>query len=121
LFESTPGRSLVLSPDLVIVAVSDAYLDATMTVREEIIQRGIFDVFPDNPDDPGATGVRNLESSLQRVLRERVADTMPLQKYDIRRPRAEGAEFEERYWAPVNMPSSMRAGRLPTSFTRSRT
>jgi signal transduction histidine kinase len=104
LFESAPGRYLVLSPDLVIVAVSDAYLEATMTVREEILGRGIFEVFPDNPTDPGATGERNLEASLRRVLRNRLADTMPLQKYDIRRPGAEEAEFEERYWAPVNVP-----------------
>jgi signal transduction histidine kinase len=38
------------------------------------------------------------------VLRERVVDAMPLQKYDIRRPDSEGTEFEERYWAPINMP-----------------
>jgi signal transduction histidine kinase len=75
-----------------------------MTVREEILGRGIFEVFPDNPTDLGATGERNLEASLRRVLRNRLADTMPLQKYDIRRPGAEEAEFEERYWAPVNVP-----------------
>src|SRR5207248_6497841 len=59
LFQSAPGLYLVLTPDLNIVAVSDAYLRATMTKREEILGRGIFDVFPDNPDDPSATGVRN--------------------------------------------------------------
>ncbi len=104
MFESAPGLYLVLTPDLTIVAVSDAYLDATMTKREEIIGRGIFEVFPDNPDDPGATGVRNLRASLQRVLKAKVLDTMAVQKYDIRKPEAEGGEFEERYWSPVNAP-----------------
>ena len=33
LFESVPGLYLVLDPDLTIVAVSDAYLAATMTAR----------------------------------------------------------------------------------------
>jgi len=28
----------------------------------------MFDVFPDNPADVGATGVRNLRASLERVL-----------------------------------------------------
>jgi PAS domain-containing protein len=51
LFEAAPGLFLVLDPELRIVAASDAYLDATMTQREEIIGRGIFDVFPDNPED----------------------------------------------------------------------
>src|SRR3989475_2456339 len=104
LFESAPGLYLVLTPALTIVAVSDAYLKATMTKREEILGRGLFEVFPDNPDDPTATGVRNLRASLDRVLAHRVPDTMAVQKYDIRRPESEGGGFEARYWSPVNSP-----------------
>ena len=104
LFESGPGLYLVLTPDFMIVAASDAYLRATMTKREEILGRGIFDVFPDNPTDPNATGVRNLSDSLERVVKGRVSDAMAVQKYDIRRPESEGGEFEERYWSPVNSP-----------------
>jgi len=87
-----------------IVAASEAYLRATMTQREEILGRGIFDVFPDNPDDPKTEGVRNLRASLERVKRDGVADAMPVQKYDIRRPESEGGGFEERFWSPVNSP-----------------
>jgi PAS domain S-box-containing protein len=57
LFESAPGPYLVLTPALTIVAVSETYLKATMTRREEILGRNLFDVFPDNPDDLTATGV----------------------------------------------------------------
>ena len=102
LFESAPGLYLVLTPTLTIVAVSDAYLKATMTTREEILGRGLFEVFPDNPDDPTATGVRNLRASLDRVLTNRVPDSMAVQKYDIRRPESEGGGFEERYWRPAS-------------------
>src|SRR5437867_4943244 len=104
LFESAPGLYLVLTAALTIVAVSDAYLKATMTKREDILGRGLFEVFPDNPDDPTATGVRNLRASLDRVLTHRVPDTMAVQKYDIRRPESEGGGFEERYRSPVNSP-----------------
>lgn len=104
LFESAPGLYLVLSPDLRIVAVSDAYLRATMTRRNDLLGRDMFDAFPDNPQDPTASGVRNLRASLERVLRHRTADTMAVQKYDIRRPEAEGGGFEERHWSPVNSP-----------------
>lgn len=104
LFESAPGLYLVLAPDLTVMAVSDAYLRATMTRREEILGRGLFDVFPDNPDDPAATGVRNLRASLDRVRERRAPDTMAVQKYDIRRPDAEGGGFEERFWSPMNSP-----------------
>lgn len=104
LFESAPAPCLVLTADLSIVAVSDAYLRATMTTREGILGRGLFDVFPDNPEDEHATGTTNLRASLGRVLENRAPDTMALQKYDIRRPEHEGGGFEERYWSPVNVP-----------------
>jgi len=104
LFQSTPGLYLVLAPDFTIKAVTDAYLQATMTNREDILGRGVFEVFPDNPNDPSATGVRNLRTSLQRVLQDKTSDTMAVQKYDIRKPESEGGGFEERYWSPVNSP-----------------
>jgi len=38
-------------------------------------------------------------------VRERgLADSMGVQKYDIRRPESDGGGFEERYWSPVNSP-----------------
>jgi len=101
LFESLPGLYLVLTPDLKIVAVSDAYLKATMTTRAGILGRGLFEVFPDNPDDPGATGAANLRASLDRVLQHNAPDTMAIQKYDVRRP---DGVFEEHYWSPINSP-----------------
>jgi signal transduction histidine kinase/FixJ family two-component response regulator len=104
LFESAPGCYLVLSPDFHIVAVSDVYLKATLTHREDVVGRHLFAVFPDNPDDPTASGVANLRASLDRVLKNKVADAMPVQKYDIRVPAEEGGGFTERYWSPVNTP-----------------
>jgi signal transduction histidine kinase len=104
LFEAAPQPYLVLSPDLTIVAVNEAYLRATMTERDQIVGRGLFEVFPDNPDDPKADGVRNLSASLERVKAYGEPDAMPLQKYDIRRPEHDGGGFEERYWSPVNSP-----------------
>lgn len=112
LFESAPGLYLVLRPDFTIVAVSDAYLAATMTHRDEIMGCGIFEVFPDNPDDPAASGVSNLRASLERVHDGLAPDTMAVQKYDIRRPQSEGGGFEVRYWSPINSPVLGTNGRL---------
>jgi len=112
LFESAQGLYLVLTPGLKIIAVSDAYLRATMTARQRIIGKGIFEVFPDNPDDPAATGVRMLRASLETVLRARRSDTMAVQKYDIRRPESDGGGFEERHWSPVNSPVLNPAGEV---------
>lgn len=104
LFEAIPGLYLVLTPQFEIVAVSDAYLEATMTRREAVLGKNIFEVFPDNPDDPAASGVRNLKQSLESVLESRRADSMAVQRYDVRRPEAGGGGFEERFWSPVNSP-----------------
>jgi PAS domain S-box-containing protein len=101
LFQSVPGLYLVLTPDLKICAVSDAYLNATMTKREAITGLGLFEVFPDNPSDPKADGVSNLRSSLQNVIQFKRPHQMDIQKYDIRKP---DGNFEIRYWSPVNKP-----------------
>ncbi|WP_245881707.1 PAS domain-containing protein, partial [Streptomyces milbemycinicus] len=90
LFEATPSPNLVLGPDLVIVAVNQAYLNATRTRREDLLGRHVFDAFPDNPADPNATGTRNLGASLRRVLATGERDSMALQKYDIPVPGDEG-------------------------------
>ncbi|TPQ17807.1 SpoIIE family protein phosphatase [Streptomyces sporangiiformans] len=103
LFAATPSPYLVLGPDLVIVGVNAAYCRATARTREDLLGKYLFDAFPDNPADPGADGVRNLNASLHRVLRSKEPDTMAVQKYDIPvadRPSA----FEERWWSPINTP-----------------
>ena len=103
LFAATPSPYLVLGPDLVIVDVNDAYLQATGRTRDDLVGTYIFDAFPDNPADPDADGVSNLSASLHRVLSTRQRDTMALQKYDIPVVDRPGT-FEERWWSPINTP-----------------
>ena len=107
LFAAVPNLYLVLAPDLTIVEVSDAYLQATMTTRDTIVGRGLFEMFPDNPGEDGASGVANSRSSFERVLRFKRPDSMPIQRHDVRRP--EG-DFEERYWSPLNTPVLNESG-----------
>jgi len=93
----------VLSPQLVIQAVSEAYLEATLTRRDQIVGRYVFDVFPDNPRALHANAVRNLKASLEAVLSTKEPHQMPLQRYDVPNP-GEPGEFVERYWSPLNTP-----------------
>lgn len=109
LFESLPGLYLILSPRFHILGVSRAYLEATLTEREQITGRYLFDVFPDNPADPGATGVKNLTASLTHVLEHKAPHKMAVQQYDIRRP---DGRFEQRYWSPVNTPVTDESGQV---------
>ena len=111
-FRSLPGLFVLLDPRLAIVEISDAYARSTMIERDAVIGMGIFEVFPDNPEDPGADGVRNLRISLQRVMESGMTDTMAIQKYDVRKPQSEGGGFEERYWTVVNSPVLDPTGHL---------
>ena len=104
LFEESPDVLLVLLPDaprFTMVAATRARLEATMLTREQTIGHGLFEVFPDNPEDGGASGTNNLRASLERVLATRAADTMAVQKYDIRGP---DGEFVVKHWSPKNIP-----------------
>jgi signal transduction histidine kinase/ActR/RegA family two-component response regulator len=104
LFESVPDLYLVLDARLRVVAVTDAFLAATRTRREDIVGRDVFEVIPDDPETPGATGALNLRASLRRVRRTGAPDTMAVRRHDVRRPPEEGGGLEERYWSPINVP-----------------
>jgi signal transduction histidine kinase len=111
LFEESPDILLVLLPDrprFTIVGATRSRLAATQTTVEQF-GKGLFEVFPDNPDDPAATGAANLRASLERVLATRSADTMAVQKYDIRG--ADGS-FQVKYWSPKNLPVLSPAGEV---------
>lgn len=99
-----PELCLILTPDLIIVDASDAYLRATFTRRHDIRGCRMFDVFPDNPQDATADGVRNLRESFNRVLQRREPDRMAIQRYDVRDRLAGDGGWVEKSWAPVNAP-----------------
>lgn len=102
IFESGPALYMILSPSFEILETSDAYNKATLTKRDQVVGKHLFNVFPDNPDDKEATGTSNLRDSLERVLKTKVMDTMAIQKYDV--PRPDGSGFDVKYWSCFNTP-----------------
>jgi PAS domain-containing protein len=110
-FESSKHPYLLIDPGpgLRIVGANPAYLAATFTERDSIAGRSLFDVFPDNPDQPLADGVNNLFISLKTVAATGRPHGMAIQRYDIRD--AAGI-FVERHWLPLNTPIHDTQGRL---------
>ena len=106
---STPYLALDPSPGLRIIDVNDAYARVTMTRRAAVVGRPIFEVFPDNPDDPCADGVSNLYASLCAAADSRRPNAVPIQRYDIRDA---GGRFVERYRRQLNTPMFDLEGRL---------
>ncbi|MCK9373304.1 MAG: EAL domain-containing protein [Sulfuricurvum sp.] len=113
LFEASPHPYLILRADdsYTIVAVNDYYLSATGIVRDQVIGKPLFDVFPDNPSDTSVSGVSDLHISLDSVVRYGRTDIMGVQKYDI--PLRDGSGgFEVKYWSPVNAPIFADEGKV---------
>ncbi|MER8186948.1 SpoIIE family protein phosphatase [Kitasatospora sp. NPDC094015] len=102
-FEALPAAVALLTPDLVFADTNAAYLAMSGRTREQVVGNYLFDVFPDNPNDPAATGMRNLYASLRRVATSGERDAMALQRYDVEDPEQPGV-WQERYWSPVNAP-----------------
>jgi signal transduction histidine kinase len=106
-FEALPAPCIVFAADdprYTIVAVNEAYLRATNSVRygaRGLLGRPLFQTFPDPLYDPAATETANMRISLHRVMRHRAPDRMSVQRFRARRP--DGTE-EERLWSPVNAP-----------------
>jgi signal transduction histidine kinase len=112
LFQESPDVLLVLLPDsprFTAIAATNSRLASTHSTLSETVGRGLFEMFPDNPDDASATGTSNLRASLERVLSTKAADTMAVQKYDIPLP---GGGFEVRYWSPRNLPVLSETGEV---------
>lgn len=104
IFKCLPSLYLILTPDFRMVAANDARYSSTLSKPEDVIGKDIFEVFTDNPQDLLATGIENLRASLEKVVRTRLSDIMPVQKYSIAPTGRKDGEFEVRYWLPSNSP-----------------
>ena len=109
IFESAPGCYLVLEPDTFkVVAVSDAYLQATFRSREDLMHRDLFEVFPDD-DTAETTVARSMRASFERVKATGQADAMAVIPYPLTAP---DGSVAERWWSPVNSPVFGEGGAL---------
>jgi len=104
LFEQSSELLVVIDTNFAIVAASDAFLKATTTVRENIVGRNAFDVFPDNPDDKTANGESIVRASFTRVIKNKTKDVLPIVKYDIPKSESEGGGYELKYWQATSSP-----------------
>ena len=102
-FSRSDSPYLVVDTHLRIRAANSAYALATGHPRAALVGEMLFDVFPDNPDEPGADGVANLSASFEAVFRHGRRHWMGIQRYDVP-DRDRPGRFRYRVWAPVNSP-----------------
>ncbi|MFI6935399.1 PP2C family protein-serine/threonine phosphatase [Streptomyces sp. NPDC050287] len=102
-FRALPGMVALLTPDLVYADANEDFLRLAGRSREHLVGRYIFDVFPENPNDPAAAGMRETRESMLRAVTTGERDTMALLRYDIEDHQRPG-HWQEHYWSPVNAP-----------------
>ena len=102
-FMALPGAIALLTPEGMILDVNDGYLEASGRSREQLLGRNLFDVFPQNPDDPGVLGPEQLKHSLEVVAATGERDVIMPVRYDVEDSGKPGT-FEERYWGVINTP-----------------
>ncbi|WP_149180975.1 SpoIIE family protein phosphatase [Streptomyces sp. TRM49041] len=110
-FHALPGMVALLTPDLVYADANEDFLRLAGRTPEQLLGRYIFDVFPENPDDPAAAGMRETQASMLRVVATGERDTMALLRYDIEDPERPG-HWVEHFWSPVNAPVVGPDGRV---------
>ncbi|WP_329238998.1 PP2C family protein-serine/threonine phosphatase [Streptomyces canus] len=102
-FHALPGMVALLTPDLEYADANEDFLQLAGRTREQLLGRYIFDVFPENPNDPAAAGMRETRESMLRVVATGERDTMALLRYDIE-DRERPGHWVEHFWSPVNAP-----------------
>ncbi len=107
LFSASPNPYVLLDLSFNIAGMNDAYLQVTMRGREDLLGRNLFEAFPSDPD---SASYRQLRGSLEKVVREKVADYLPLIEYAIPLPNGQG--FEERYWSATHTPLFNHSGEM---------
>ena len=105
LFEAAPDAYLVLRPerDFTIIAATDAYLSATMTQRDEVVGRPLFEIFTQKRGSKNEQSLRLLRESLDRTLSTRSAQQLAVRHY-LRRSNLAGEDSEPGHWNVRNVP-----------------
>ncbi|UVW29302.1 response regulator [Massilia sp. H6] len=101
-FNISPNAYVLMSRELVIIEVNQAFCTVTGHGRDSI-GKYLFDAFPAAPDS-GNDSVAALKASLDNVVRHGCTETFSALPYDMRVEAADGAHFVRHVWNVTNTP-----------------
>jgi signal transduction histidine kinase/ActR/RegA family two-component response regulator len=113
-FNHSPIGQYLLAPtaELDILGVNDAFLRSVSRRREDVLGRPLFEVFPNNPDDPNDVGVQSLAASIATAIATRSSQSMAAQHYPIQMHKDGRSWFQDMYWSATNTPVYDAGGTL---------
>ena len=88
---------LANDPMFTFIAANNAYLELSGVALEDLLGRGVFEIFPGDPD---LTDTLSLRQSYRRVIETRASDQLPLFHYGVTGAAGSG----ERYFSSTNTP-----------------
>ena len=102
LFTHVPEAMVVVSPELKVLAATDAYLKLTMRNRDDIVGKHfLLEAFPDSQFSYEENPVRK---SLEKAMRTKQTDSMEVIRYGIARPEEEGGGYYEGFFEASHTP-----------------
>ncbi len=69
--------------------------------RKGLVGQGLFEAFPNNPNDPNQVSEKTVRASLEYAAVHKEEHMLPVQRYDIA---GENGTYEEHYWSASNKP-----------------
>lgn len=106
IFHSLPVPFMVLDRDLRFVDANASYCAATLTQRQDLIGRHVFEAFPEEGEN-----LRRYQEAFERALsgEENVIALFP---YSVPRPAEQGGGKSLKYWSCTHVPVRDATGRV---------
>ena len=104
IFDFSPLPSLLIlanDPVFTLIEANEAYYKISNSNPSDLIGKGLFEAFPQNPNEDSGP-LNKLLEAIKIVLETKKAFKAPIQKYDI--PIRGTDQFEVRYWDPLFTP-----------------
>ncbi|SPU52505.1 Blue-light-activated histidine kinase [Brevundimonas vesicularis] len=104
-FKASPNPYVLLTPDLRIAEVNQAYMDVTGAKRSEVLGQPLFAAFDSGPGSDAPENVRQVRASLEKARDTRQRDHLAVVRFSMPRAQPDGSEiFEERLWSATHTP-----------------
>jgi len=104
-FEASPNPYVLVTPDLRIAEVNQAYMDVTGAKRSEVLGQPLFAAFDSGPGSDAPENVRQVRASLEKAHDTRQRDHLAVVRFSMPRTQPDGSEiFEERLWSATHTP-----------------
>ncbi|WP_426490867.1 PAS domain-containing protein [Hymenobacter sp. 102] len=109
LFRALPDNFLLIAPDAdaTIVDNTDSHVEVSLKSREAAVGKPFFEAYPATDE----ASARIIRESHEHVRRYREPHTMPLIRYDLPDPAADGG-LQELYWEATHYPVLSETGEL---------